>query len=165
MNGKKNAAAEFISLGTKTFTGTVIFISLLGWLYGDYLDTSLIFYLGSTGLSHLIILQVFIFSSVNTALSIFIERMLKSIMIVWQMIVIMFACLTASAVMAAGFGWILLESHTEWIAFTGSFIAIFITITSIMFIKMKITDKKYERLLSQYKEKRLGEPDIKGEKL
>ena len=158
MDAKQSILKEFLQLMTAAFTCTVLVMSIIGWFAGDAAEgTTAIFNLGSAGLSYQIIFQIVIFSVMNSSLTLLISIILRKLMFLWQMIIIMFVCLITSGIFAATFRWIPLDSWAAWLWFVLSFVGMFIAIATALVIKTWLADKRYEKLLADYKDKQKKE--------
>ena len=158
MDDKKNIIKEFLRLVTTTFTCAVLATSLLGWLTENVVQEMItIFNIGQAGLSHQTIFQLILLSSINSSLALLIGRVFKNKMLLWQLIITMFVCLAATSILFVGFRWLPLASWASWLVFFASFIGLFVIISAILIIKIKIADKQYEKLLSDYKAKQQEE--------
>ena len=154
MGEKQSVLKEFLQLVAATFTCATLAMSIAGWFFGDAAEgTTAVFDLGSAGLSYQTIFQLFIFAVINAGISLLVSMICKKLMLLWQLIVTMFACLVASGILAVIFRWIPLDSWEAWLWFAASFFGIFITIATVMVVRTTLADKQYEKLLSDYKTK------------
>jgi len=160
MDEQKNIVKEFIRLVTITFTCVILAKSVAGWFLGGEAEgVSALFDLGDTGLSYPIIFQIFIFAAINSLISILItsSAFFKKIMMLWNMIATMFACLLASSVLVIAFNWIPRDSVSSWFWFIGSFLTIFVVVSVFIVVKIKLEDSRYNDLLSDYKKRQIDE--------
>ena len=154
MEEQKSTLKEFLQLATAAFTGAVLIMSVVGWLAGGVTEeTSAMFDLVDLGLSYLTIFQIFIFAIVNGGISLIVAMIFKNRMLLWQLIVTMFVCLVVSGIFAVGFRWIPLDSWEAWLWFVASFVGVFVIIAAAMIVRTTLTDRRYEKLLSNYKTK------------
>ena len=154
MGEKQSVLKEFLQLVAATFTCATLAMSIAGWFIGDAAEgTTAVFSLGNVGLSYQTIFQLFILAVINGGISLFISMIFKNRMLLWQLIVTMFACLVACGILAVIFRWIPLGSWEAWLWFAASFVGMFIIIAAAMVIRTTLADKKYEKLLSDYKTK------------
>jgi hypothetical protein len=152
MDEKKSITNEFMRYVTTTFTYTVLSVSMLGFFIGDTLqENTIMSAFGYEGLSHRTIFQLILLSVINSGLSLIIDRIFKKQMLLWRIIITMPICLVATGIMIAGFRWLPLDSWTPWIVLAAVFTGIYVLTSSILIIKTKLADKKYEKLLSDYK--------------
>ena len=154
MDEKKSMSKEFIRLMLITFACTVLTMSAIGWMFGGTAQgSSAVFSLGDEGLSFQTIFQILLFSIVNSGMALLVNTatIAKKLMLLWQMIITMISCLVVSGIMVTVFGWIPFDSWTGWLWFVGSFIGIFVIAATSVILKMKWEDKRYNNLLSDYK--------------
>ena len=158
MNEKKSILKEFWRLVTITFTCTILIMSVIGWLFGDIAkEATTMFHLGSIGLPYQTIFQILTFTVINSGLSLFIGKVFKNLLLLWQLIITMFACLVASGIMVVVFRLIPPGSWASWLWFVASFVGLFIIIAAVMIIKTSLADREYEKLLTDYKAKQKKE--------
>jgi len=160
MDEQKGIVKEFIRLATITFTCVILAKSIVGWLFGNEAEgVSAIFALGDAGLSYPVIFQIFILAAVNSLISVLITSSVffKKIMMLWNMIATMFACLLASSILVISFNWIPRDSVSSWVWFIGSFLTIFVVISVLIVVKIKLEDSRYNDLLLDYKKRQIDE--------
>ena len=154
MDEKKSITKEFLQLVTTVFTYAVLAMSILGWLIGDTAqEITTVFIIGNEGLSHQTIFALILFSAINSGLALLISRVFKNLMLLWQLIITMFVCLVTTGVLLISFRWLPLDSWTSWVEFAVGFVGLFIIASAILIIKTKLEDRRYEKLLSEYKVK------------
>ena len=162
MDEKKSIFKEFLQLTCAAFTGAVLFMSVIGWFVGNLAEgTTTIFAMGDAGLAYQTIFQILAFSIINSGISLLFTLIFKNKMLLWALISTLFTCLAVSSIMVAVFGWIPFDSWEAWLWFFTSFVVIFSVIAVVLVVKTLLEDKKYEKLLSDYKAKqKLEEEDI-----
>ena len=154
MDDKKSVLIELWRLVTMAFACTTLAMSVIGYVVGDVAaGTSAMFSLGSAGLSNKTIFQIFIFALINSGTTLLVGWTFKNLMLLWKLIITMFACLLVSGVMVVLFSWIPPDSGASWLWFVTSFVGLFIITAAGMIIKTNLADRQYERLLTDYKAK------------
>ena len=154
MEERKSVFKEFVQLSTAAFAGAVLIMSIIGRFVGDLVEgTTTMFSLGDAGLSYQTIFQILIFAIVNSGITVILGKILKYRLLLWNLITIMFACLLASAVLAGVFRWIPVDSLASWIWFVSTFVGMFVIVSAILVVRIRLADKKYEKLLADYKAK------------
>jgi len=148
MNEKKSFLKEFVRLTAIAFSSVVLTLSAIGWFFDD---AAAMLHLGDAGLSYQTIFQIFLFSVTNSVLSLVITKIFKNMMVLWQLIITMFACLTASGIIVAIFGWIPMDSWRAWLWFAITFAGAFTIVATAMVVRIRLADKHYEKLLTDYK--------------
>jgi len=148
MHEKKSFLKEFVRLTALAFSSVVLTLSAIGWLFDD---AAAMLHLGDAGLSYQTIFQIFLFSVTNSMLSLLIAKVFNNLMVLWQLIITMFACLTVSAIIVAVFGWMPMDSWRAWLWFIVTFVGAFTIVATAMVVKIRLADKHYEKLLTDYK--------------
>ena len=156
MEEQKGFAQIFMQITIITFAYAIIVISLTGWFFGEgALERSELFALGSAGLPFQSIMQIFILSVIIGLISAMLisDIIFKKTMLLWRYIFIWFSCLVASGIFAAVFRWLPLNLWGAWIMFILGLTIFFIIGASGMALKTKLEEKRYNKLLSEYRTK------------
>ena len=157
MDEQKSIIKEFFRIMPVTFAYAMMFAALAGWLLGDRLDDFFSVLLpGNAGFSYQHIFQIFLLAAVNSLITAVVNnaKFFKKIMALWQAIITMLLCLTATVAVTAWSGWIPLTSWRIWVAFISGFVIIFVALSVIMIIKTNREEKQYNQLLSDYKKQK-----------
>lgn len=102
------------------------------------------------------ILSLLVISAIGTLIQYiaFTDRVIKNVKYAWRLIIFVVpfgVILTAIAVL---FDWFPTEIPGAWMTFSGIFILVFVIMTFSFEIYFRITGKKYDGLLGQYKKKK-----------
>ena len=160
MKEGKSLIVEFVKQVFNTFAAAIIAISMVGWFMGDAEKGSGgLFDLGSSGLSYCSMLQILIFSISIGVLRILLlsDLILKKMMLLWKTMLMFFLSFVSATVCSVLFHWFPIESRHAWIGFIISITVCFVIGVLAMIIKIKLEDRKYQKLLSAYKEKQKTE--------
>jgi len=143
MNEQKNISEKFLQLTSMAFT----FAILANAIFGRVFD-------GDGGIPFHVVFQILILAVVNSGIALFVTnaKIFGRLLTLWQLIITMFACLTATIPLVIVFRLIPLYSLAAWVAFIIGFVISFIVVSAIIIIKIKLDEKRYNRQLSNYKE-------------
>jgi hypothetical protein len=156
MDEKKSAFKLFYLNLSSTFISSVMAIVLAGMLLVDSETVQgELFRLGE-GLSYEGIIQIFLWSCVISALTVVLasDIWLGKIMLLWRAAVLMFLAVAVSVGFAIVFRWLPLDAWEAWAAFLVFFIVGFGGGLSVAVAKTKMEDRRFNKLLSEYKSKR-----------
>lgn len=156
MKEEKSLLVEFVSQVLLTFAAAMIAISIVGWFVGDVEKGSVGLYsLGADGLSYKAMLQIFIVSLTTGGLRILLlsDLFLKKMMLLWKLVLMFVMSFLAATVCAVIFQWFPTENWQAWISYIISITVCIVLGVLAMVIKIKLEDRKYDKLLSAYKEK------------
>lgn len=160
MNEKKPTGNGFLHNVITAFAYSMIAISVIGFLLGDDVkELSSLFRLGSEGLSFPSILQIFIFSLILVCLRTLLlsDLIFKKMMLLWRCVLLLLLTLVLAGIFAALFRWFPVELWEAWVSFILSVVVCFVIGAGGMILKTKLEDKKYDKLLSDYKAKQKKE--------
>lgn len=156
MNGKKSILKQFISDLGVIFIPSILGITIAGMLVGnpEAMYGGLLGLAG--GLAFESILQIFFWSCVLSALSVVLtsDIWFVKIRLLWRVIVMLLLSIAATALFAFVFHWFPTDLWEAWAGFLISFSLTFGTGLFIMVAKTKIEDKRYNKLLTDYKSKK-----------
>jgi len=143
MDERKRIPEKFFRLTSATFTCVIIANALPGWILGS-----------DEGMQIQFIFQILLLAAVNSGISVFVTnaKIFARLLTLWQLIITMFSCLTATILLAIPFRMIPLHSPAAWAAFIAIFVATFIVVSAVVIIKTKLDENRYNRQLSNYKE-------------
>ena len=160
---EQNAVREFVRYTTASFTGAVLMVSVASRL-SEYMAQGIseFFTFDGGGLPHQMIFQILVFAAVNSGIIVIIPRVFKRIMVLWQMIINMFACLIASAIVMVVMG-MPVNTWQEWLGFVVVFIAMFLICAIVAIIVTVLESKRYDSLLSDYKKQKGVNDDDKDD--
>ena len=154
MEEQKGFAQIFMQTTIVTFAYAIIVISITGWFFGEGAQgRSALFALGNAGLSFQSIMQIFILSVIIGLISTMLmtDLIFKKAMLLWRYIFVWFSCLVASGIFAAVFRWLPLNWWEAWISFIFGLTIFFIIGASGFALKAKLEEKRYNKLLSEYR--------------
>lgn len=154
MDEQKSIINEFFRLTAISFAFAILFMSAVGWIFGDTVqESTAAFELGGDGLPFATIFGVLLMAVINSSIAVFITsaKIFDKLLLLWKMIIIMFSCLTATGVLTVALRWIDRESWEAWLWFIVSFVVSFIIAAAIMAIKVILENRRYNDLLSDYK--------------
>lgn len=139
------------------FFVSILSISLIGLVVGDGAkEYSSLFSLGSDGLSFVSIFQMLFYSILVSLLRIlfFSETVFKKMMARWRAVLQVLGSFLLAVIFIFSFHWFPYNYYPAWIGFFASFTASFLVSLAIMLIKGRMDNRKYEDLLSRYKEEK-----------
>ncbi len=155
MEEKGNFIFRFLNQVMITFSMDVLILIFLTALIGDEAKSmSTIYQLGSKGLASATIVQ-FLLSSVtivsmrNLFLS---EKLFTKLNTLRRTLLMLLAILLTHILYIILFGWFPLDNYFAWISFLVLFTGGFALGLLIMLLKIKLDNRQYDKLLSQYKE-------------
>ena len=149
----------FLNEFARIFTMMILSISLVGKLIFYYNPDvqyySSIFPLGREGLPYTIILQSAAFALIMSFVSrfLFSEIIAAKIPFIWRSFLFLLASLLTASVFSLLFKWIPANDLIAWLAFFLSFFIFYFIAIGLSFLILKIEDKKYNKLLANYKNK------------
>jgi len=141
------------------FTMMILCISLSGKIilgyYPDIQYSSSIFALGGDGLPYTIILQSAVFALIMSLVSrfLFSEYTAAKIPFVFRSLLFLLTSLLTASVFSLLFKWIPANNLIAWLAFFLFFFIFYFIAIGLSFLVLKIEDKKYNKLLENYKNK------------
>jgi hypothetical protein len=157
---QKDAFSGFFARVLLTFALTLIAVSIAGIIIGVYFaeaaELSSLFRLGSAGLSYATIVQLFLYAVLMTGLRylIFSCSVFSNMMVLWKTVLWLLGVFLIGAAFCAAFAWIPVTMWQAWIGFilsTGICLSLCI---AVMVLKTKLETKKFDKLLSDYHERR-----------
>ena len=154
-DSSKSAAVDFIEQVLKSFAAIIIMVSIVGFIVGDAAkDVSDLFSMGSAGLSYLSLLQFLAFSLVSSVIRMILysDYFAKRIMLLWRIAIMLLLYVIMAIGWSILFNWFPIYDLLSWVRFLISIAVSFSILIAAMFIKLKIEDKKYSKLLLNYKE-------------
>ena len=137
----------------ETFALTIICLAITGLAVGDAVPDVGMFAVGYAGLSYHVIVQVFAWSwLVGVLITLFASDLFfKKTMMLWRRAILLFLGIASAAVFAFVFEWFPRDTWVPWVVFLAVFGLCFGIGLFAMCIKTKHEDRKYEKLLSDYK--------------
>lgn len=154
MDENKSLISIFINQVLVVFSMSIIAISIVGWFMGDInKGVEGLLSLGSHGLSYASLMQMLIFSIVQGVFTVIISSNLfiKKMMLLWRVALIFVASVISAVAFAILFHWFPTENSEAWKWFIISMTICFIIAFVFTLIKLKLENKKYNKLLSNYK--------------
>lgn len=153
---------SFLSQVLMLFAGDVIFLLISAYLVGDEAkEISTLYQFGSRGLAISTLLQFLLSSVVIIFFKIlfFSNRFFKKMMVLWRTIFLLFSDLVIVIIFILVFHWFPINEPRAWIGFFLCFGSCFVISSAFMIIRTRIEDKKYQKLLSIYKNEREGDKE------
>lgn len=155
-----NTKYNFITQVLNLFAVDVLLLIVLTSLVGDYTkDMSSLYRLGSKGLAVSTLLQfllnaIFIISLKSVFYS---DKIFKNMMTLWRTVFMLLGTLSVTAVFIIVFKWFPVDNVYAWIFFFIMFVGGCVSSTLFMIIRIKVKNKKYHQLLSDYKTQHGGD--------
>ena len=165
MDENKSLIVIFFNQVITVFGLAIIVISIVGWVVGDVTKSvESLLSIGRDGLSYASLLQVLIFSVVQGIFRITIvsDLFFKNMMLLWKLVLMFSASIISAIVFSILFHWFPTNSFEAWKWFIISMIVSFTIGVILTLIKLKLENKKYNKLLINYKIKHNQKED--GEK-
>ena len=137
-----------------TFVFTILMASIAGWIFSNYaVDFEGPFILGKHGLAYHGIAQFFLFAIVmGVLLTVFTSDIyLKKVMLLWRCVIMLFIALAVLLLFVIIFRWIPFGIWKAWAGLVISFVVFFTAGVTPFIIKTKLDNRRYEKLLSEYK--------------
>ncbi|MCL1845154.1 MAG: hypothetical protein FWF77_04545 [Defluviitaleaceae bacterium] len=156
MDEKKSAFKLFYTHLSSTFISSVMSIVLAGMLLADSENVQGgLFRLGE-GLAYEGVIQIFLWSCVISGLTVVLtsDIWFGKIMLLWRAAVLMFLAVAVSALFALVFRWFPIDMWEAWATFLAFFIIGFGGGLAVAVAKTKIEDRRFNKLLSEYKSKK-----------
>lgn len=154
MNEQRNNPGSIVQLTMLTFGYTILAISI----YSVIVDTSA---MADTGLSFQNIFQVFALSLVNSGITRIIAfgKLFKNLRDLWKLTITLILCLIASSGGIVYFRLMAIDSWLSWLWFVSVFVIVFVIAATIAVVKINFDDKRYNRLLTDYKKRQKENPN------
>lgn len=162
MGHKNNSKYGFVAQTLILFAVNILMLMLLAHFVGDGARTiSPLYRMGSGGLATATMLQFLLSSAVIIALKNFIysERYFKKLMTLWRTVIMLFGVLVISILFILIFHWFPLDAGFAWAGFFICFGGSFIAASLFMIVKTKLESRRYDELLSDYKDQHGGDSE------
>ncbi|MCL2322211.1 MAG: hypothetical protein FWC47_08925 [Oscillospiraceae bacterium] len=162
MDENKSLITIFFNQVFLTFGLAIIAISIVGWSVGDVTKgTVSLLSLGCEGLSYKSLLQVFIFSFFEGIITLIFNPNLfiKKMMLLWRIVLVFAASLVLAIVCSILFHWFPTGNFLAWIGFIASTTVGFMIGLIYALIKIRLENKKYNELLTNYKKNQKGDDE------
>ncbi|MCL2421834.1 MAG: hypothetical protein FWD03_08255 [Defluviitaleaceae bacterium] len=158
MEDKKNIASVIFQNIALTFTFTIIASAISGWMMWHFAPEYLefpIYNLGRDGLSYEGIAQFFAFSVIVSVMSVLLTEdiLLKKVMLLWRCVLLLFLILVTCGLFVVIFRWFPLDNREAWIGLVTTLSGFFVLGFTPMIVKTWLEDRRYGKLLSDYKSK------------
>ena len=149
--------AWYFSLVKTIFAVSIASITIAGFAAGIYMPALLressLFNFGSRGIAYRTVLQIGLFSVIMGALYVLLlsDRFIRKIAVYWRI-----ALLHLVTIIVISVFWLICE-WGPWIKTIPGLIAFYVSCIaagSLMILKVRLDDRKYNKLLSSYKERR-----------
>ena len=156
MGENKSAFKLFYLNLSSTFISSVMAIVLAGMLFVDSETVQGGLFRLDEGLAFEGIIQIFLWSCVISGLTVVLasDIWFSKIMLLWRAAVLMFLAVAVSVGFAIVFRWFPLDAWGAWATFLVFFILGFGGGLATAVAKTKMDDRRYNKLLSEYKSKR-----------
>jgi len=117
--------------------------------------------MADTGLSFQNIFQVFALSLVNSGITRIIAfgKLFKNLRDLWKLTITLILCLIASSGGIVYFRLMAIDSWLSWLWFVSVFVIVFVIAATIAVVKINFDDKRYNRLLTDYKKRQKENPN------
>lgn len=161
MDENKSFGKVFLQQTVIVFTLAIACVALIGWL-SPYLGIRL---LGDApemslhGLSFQVLMQLLLFAVICGLIAALLttDVIIKNMLHLWRSVLFHFLSIVACGLFVVIFGWFPLGDLRAWIGLLLIMTGAFVLGSAPMIIKVKLDDRRYEKLLSDYKSKREGE--------
>lgn len=153
----------FFSQVSIIFFFSIMAVSIAALLFGRGAESySALFSLGSNGLSFDTIFQYLGFSVIVSGLSnlLFSEKLSKKMLLKWRTFLFVFLTFATVVIFIVCFNWFPYRNFSEWISFLICFSLSSVVCFTCMLIKTHFDKRKYENLLSRYKESKSKDKTI-----
>ena len=148
MEEQTTTVKSFLRLTFASFSVSLLGATVLGAL-GGYHTVGFDLGLTAEGFSYHFVFQLITIAMANSAVSLLIDRLFK--MLLWQILVTLPACLvTTMSLLIAFNGWI--GEPQTWVIFIVGFTVMYAVIAAGLLIKLRLENKRYERLLLKHKD-------------
>ncbi len=155
MEEKGNIVFRFLSQVLITFSLDIVVLMILAAFIGEEAkNMSTIYQLGSKGLASATLAQFFLSSvSITVLRNLFLsEQLFKKLNTLLRTICMVTCILLIHILYIILFGWFSLDNYLAWISFLVCFTGGFTLGLLIMLLKIKLDNRQYDELLSQYRE-------------
>jgi hypothetical protein len=160
MGNKNNTKYSYVAQTLTLFAVTLLMLMLLAKFVGDGAKTfSPLYQMGSKGLATETMLQFLLSSAIIVALKNFIytDRVFKNLMALWRTVLMLFSVLIISILFILTFHWFPLNFGPAWAGFLICFGGSCTLASLFMIIKTKLESRRYNELLTSYKEQHEGD--------
>ncbi|MCL1878126.1 MAG: hypothetical protein FWF80_04645 [Defluviitaleaceae bacterium] len=153
MNEKKSFFKSFYQNLASCFTSSIMGITLARMAFSEMMNDGL--FRLNEGLPFEGILQFFLWSCILSGLTVVLTEDIwfGKVMLLWRLAVLMLLAVAVSVGFAIVFRWFPTDLWYAWAAFMGFFTVGFGSGLVVAVIKTKRTDRRYNKLLSDYKSK------------
>jgi len=158
MDEKKLGSILFINI-VSAFASATVVIAVTVRIFGDWaMEYSGLFRLGSEGLAFETIVQIFVLSvAFGILLTLFTsEIFFNKVRLLWRVAILVFLSYVMCTAFVVIFRWIPINSWEAWASYLVGFTIFYGMGTALMVIETVREDKRYEKLLSDYKKKEAG---------
>jgi hypothetical protein len=162
MCNKNNTKSSYVAQTLILFSVNILMLMLLAMLVGDGAkEVSPLYQMGSKGLATETMLQFLLSSALIIALKnfFFSEKIFKNLMALWRTVLILFSVFVMSVLFIIIFRWFPLDDYLAWAGFLICFGGSCTLASLFMIIKTKWESRRYNELLSVYKEQHEGDND------
>jgi len=148
---------ELARFFTIIFTMSILAMTLAGLLIARYIPAtqSTLFALKGMGLPYSGILQIAGLAFILAVFCVLItsDRFLVKMRFLSRFFLFLLSAFFTTSIFALIFKWFPLDNASAWISFTLSIIICFVIASGITLLRFKLQDKKYNRLLQNFKER------------
>ena len=150
----------FLQSIMETFAYSIIVLCVVGLAIGDVArDIYGLFSLGSAGISYQSIVQFFVCAATIGVLRVLLlsDMLFKKAMLLWRVVLLLLLTLVFTGFYIVIFRWFPIDMWRAWVGFAVSFTLCSTLTVLAMILRIRLTDKKYDKLLSDYKAKHIEE--------
>lgn len=162
MDNRNQRKYSFIAQVLILFGVDILLLMILALVFGDGArQISNMFQLGSKGLALSTLLQFFLSSVVIISFKtlFFSDKLFKKLLTLWRTILMLFCILLSHILFIIIFHWFPFDNLYAWAGFLLGFGGGFIVCTAFMLIKTRLENRKYNELLTFYKDQHGGEEE------
>lgn len=146
---------NFITQVLILFAFDVLFLLMVAAIAGNKAkEVSTMFQLGSKGLALSTLLQFLLNAIIAISLKtiFFSDKLIKNMMALWRSVFLLASVLASTILFIIIFHWFQISNLFAWISFIICFAGCFTLCSLYMIIKNKLDNRKYNKLLSSYKD-------------
>jgi len=144
MDEKKNIVSTLLQNIATTFACAIIGSSVIIWFLSE-----------DQGLYFPIIAQLLAFCIIVSIMEIVItsDLLFKNMLLLWRYILLLFLTLVTCGIFVIVFDWFSIDNWVAWTGLMTTLTVFFVIGTVPMIVKTKLEDRRYHKLLSDYKSK------------
>jgi len=155
MENKNSTVFTFITQVLMLFAVDILILMFFAALFGEAArEMSTMYQFGKNGLASSTMLQFLISSITVTSIKtlLFSDRVFKKMMALWRTVITLICILITHIFFIVAFGWFSFNNLLAWAGFLICFIGGFSLGLLWMLLKNRNENRRYDRLLSEYKD-------------